>query len=713
MLLGTAALVTVHPTTPPAAAAAEPESFVRIRLQRLEPALPTRDGRIALTAEVTNTSDGELTNLQAYFWRSLDPIEDGEGMTAALKSAANEPIGARKGDYRNFPSETDRTLEPGESAQFTVSVDVATLELPSSDGVYLMGAQVRGRTVVNGPQFTLGRVRVFVPVVDTSPPTSRQITSVVILGSRPSLLRDDLLIDDHLAEEVAEGGRLRALLAAADSLATSFAVDPAVIETLQRMKAGYVVQGADNAKAPGTGAADAARWLSDFEDLLAERDGYRLLYGGVDAAALVHADQAPVLGQAAAASRALALTRRLPLLALPAGGQADRRTVTALAKLNPAAIVLSDASVRTAGPLLEGPGGTPVVRYTASASSGGGPGPSPRNTPIHLQQRFLADTWLEAAAAPPGSTVGRVRLITSAASARSADQAVRAPWLKSSTLTELLRGKPSDWKQRYRYPAASRARELDDGHLAAVAQLAADSATYEDLLGSSEAARLDGDAAVALAASGSFRRSPRAGREFTAAQQDQVDAVLRDGLEITVTKLVVTSGRSGVFPVTVRNTAEPDPADPNRNAVRGLRLTFESTNSQRLTVAPIEVPGLAAGDSITADARVEAKANGTVRVTARLYTQSEKRVGEPEAFDVRATQAGTTGWFIAVAAGLVLVGTTALRIRQVARERSQVAADDAAPSGDPGPLSSAPPMDGPSTGSGHGPTDSGGVRLDA
>jgi pyruvate/2-oxoglutarate dehydrogenase complex dihydrolipoamide acyltransferase (E2) component len=38
--------------------------------------------------------------------------------------------------------------------------------------------------------------------------------------------------------------------------------------------------------------------------------------------------------------------------------------------------------------------------------------------------------------------------------------------------------------------------------------------------------------------------------------------------------------------------------------------------------------------------------------------------------EITATQAGTIGWLIAIAAGIVLVGTTVLRIRQVGKERA-------------------------------------------
>jgi hypothetical protein len=65
-------------------------------------------------------------------------------------------------------------------------------------------------------------------------------------------------------------------------------------------------------------------------------------------------------------------------------------------------------------------------------------------------------------------------------------------------------------------------------------------------------------------------------------------------------------------------------------------------------------------------------------------------VGRPFDIEVQVTQNGTTGWVIAIAAGIVLVASSFLRIRQVARERAKAA------SGEPGA--------GPSAGS-EGPQD--------
>jgi hypothetical protein len=79
-------------------------------------------------------------------------------------------------------------------------------------------------------------------------------------------------------------------------------------------------------------------------------------------------------------------------------------------------------------------------------------------------------------------------------------------------------------------------------------------------------------------------------------------------------------------------------------------------------------------------------------------TESGRPVGRPFDIEVQVTQNGTTGWAIAIAAGIVLVGSTFLRIRQVAKERTKPggggpagpSAGDGGASGDLPALSSAP-----------------------
>jgi hypothetical protein len=498
-----------------------------------------------------------------------------------------------------------------------------------------------------------------------------------------------VLLDDHLAEEVRPGGRLAQLLGSADSEGVSFAVDPALVEELQTMRGGYKVQGGDGSTSPGRGQADAAHWLQRFEELEKARDGFQLLYGSPDVAALVHDRQTSVLTAAVAAGRRVTATAALPLLVLPGDGQADEATLRAAQQLRPAAVVLSDASAVGQGPLLRRQGDVPVVRYS-NGGAGGGPGPDPRDTAVQVRQRVLADTWVEASQAGDGSTRGRVRLVTDINQVQGADAGVVAPWLSRTRLSDLLEGTPEPWDGGLAYSEEARAAELTTGQLATQRRLVKSYATYAELLVDAAAAKTSGQAAVARAASVAWRQQEQLRFPFVGQQQDALDAVLDDQLRISTNPKVSTVAQEGVrFPITIQNLLPVDETNADANAVN-LRLVFVSENRQRLTIRPIEATRIRAGQNFTANALVTAKANGTVPVRAQLQTLDGTPVGQARRIDVRVTQNGTTGWAIAAAALVLFGGGTALRIRQVGRARARTLPDTT-----PSALTSAPPADAP------------------
>ncbi len=336
-VLATAGLLLASLCSPVAAHAEEPVALVEISLTSMTPALPKADGEITLTGTVTNITDQPIAQPQAYFWRNQTPIVDREGIDQALESESNDPIGARRiQTYQNLYTDEAPNLEPGQSAPFTLTAQVADLGLEppaGAGGIYLIGVHV----LAAGSPFAIGRARTFAPIVEEPPENALTTTALVTLASRPSFVRDGVLSDDHLAAEVAEKGRLSRLLVAADNESISFAVDPALIEELQTMADGYAVLTGDGGTTPGTGQADAARWLEDFAEFEDEHDGYRLLYGSPDLAALVHDKQRSVAKSAAAADRLVAATRDLPLLVMPTAGMADADTVAAASELDPVA----------------------------------------------------------------------------------------------------------------------------------------------------------------------------------------------------------------------------------------------------------------------------------------------------------------------------------------------------------------------------------------
>ena len=698
-VLATAGLLLATLVPPAPAYAEEPVALVEITLTSMTPALPKADGKITLTGTVANITGQPIFRPQAYFWRNQAPITDREGLDQALGSASNDPIGARRiQTYQNLFTEDAPNLDPGKSAKFTLTAQVADLELSPTGGIYLIGVHV----LESGNPFAIGRARVFAPVIKGEPANPLTSTALVTLASRPSQVGDGVLSDDHLAREVAKKGRLTKLLAAADDAAVSFAVDPALIEELETMQEGYAVLAGDGGTTTGSGQADAARWLEDFAQLKSQRDGYRLLYASPDLAALVRDKQRSVFKEGEDAHRAVEATRDLPLLILPTAGMADADTVAAAQELEPEAIVLSDGSAKGPGPLLSGgPDLAPIVSLS-STGPGGGPGPDPRDTAVQVRQRNLAETWVEASAASDGTARGRVKLISSAAHAGAENADLDVPWIRPGTLADLLKTKPADWDHKFRYPASARAAELTAGQLRSLRTFAQRQRAYADMLVESDDVEAAGEAAVVRAASGTWRKKDKARQRFLRPQQAAVDAIVLGGVEIRSNAKVSTVAREGVvFPITIHNNLGAS-ADGDANAVN-VRLVFTSGNRQRLTIKPIQVPPLPAQESFTANAEVTAKANGIVPVTAQLETESGVKVGRPFVIEVQVTQNGTTGWVIALAAGLVLIGSTALRIRTVARERKlaeiRAVQQTLVP---PSVLSSAPPTDHPGdTGPGH------------
>lgn len=669
-------LIAAGTATP--AAADDPEAPVSIRVTSMTPSLPTRTDAITLAGVVTNTSKKPIDRPRVYFWRNQAPITDQEGFRTALDSDATDPLGARvTADVQNrfhLWTRADPNLEPGESAKFTVSATAEQLDLPDADGVYLIGVHVLDGTD-RAP--AIGRARLFAPIVSTAPDHVLPTSSVVILNSRPSRLQDRVFADDHLAAEVGPGGRLTQLLAAAQNPGTTFAVDPSLIEELTAMRAGYQVRAADDNQTAGIGTERAAAWLQGFQRLLDSNPGYRLLYGTPDLAALVRSDRTALLDRVKAAGAAVPETSALPLLVWPGNGAADAATLQAAAALDPAGILLSDSTTGSDAPVLRDGDGPPIINYQSSDSAGG-PGPDPSTTAVHQRQRTLAETWIEAGAPADEDLGGRVRLISTPTEAGSEHQ-LAAPWLRSVPLPQVLDQQPERLTGKLAYSKAAQRAELPARGLRRVDDLADSYQTYAELLLDPARAKKDADAAVAKAVSATWRGDAD-WSDLVEARLDQVERVIGDAVKIGLVARFTTTGQNDIsFPITITNTL-PGPEQPgDENSIR-VGITFTSAQSQRLTVKPLDPVVLRANPdrnaSVTRNTQIEARANGPVEVTAQLVTASGRPVGKPAMVKVTVTQAGTVGWVIAIAAGIVLIGTTVFRIQQVARERVREREED-------------------------------------
>lgn len=641
---------------------------VTITLTGMDPALPDRNATITLSGRATNTSGEALSGVQAIFWRDQSPITDGDGFSSALNSAATQPWGARvfdkAGAFSDLTTEQRPTIAPGESVDFQVRAKVSDLELPRTSGAYLIGVHVLGR-VGRKANATIGRARLFVPLppqgTGAPAPTPVDTVTAVVLSSRPAKIGATLFTDDHLTEEMSAGGRLTLLLRAARRDNVSYLVDPALLDELTTMAApaGYQVQQPEGDPKPGQGGAVARRWLEEY-DRLNVLNGYRLPFGTPDLSAISRQQLGNVVPRSIAAGDRVTLSKDLPLIAWGSGGQVAPESLATWEQTQATAILTANA--QTSQALLRPLGSTPLISYNPRVFDGG-PGPDPRTTPIHLRQRLLTESYL---ASLSGRSTPSVRVITTAEQA-SADLSADAPWVRREPLGALLSQSPSEWSNQLSYPASAVGAELTSGQAGKMRDLGSAFAAYADLVVDPSPVDERADASVARAASSWWRGDPAGFDAFVEPQVERARGLLSGPtVSLNVQRSVIMSGQSGSFPITLTNSL---------NAPVHVTVDFDSDQPQRLSIAPQRNIVIDAGGSVTVNVQPKAAANGPVRVSAQLMTPNGTPLGRRTSLTVEATNFGFVGWIIVIASGIVLLGATTLRIRQVRRERQVDQAD--------------------------------------
>ncbi|GAB3622360.1 hypothetical protein GCM10027418_04420 [Mariniluteicoccus endophyticus] len=655
-----AGLLVLMPALVPGVAYANDEQAATITIDQFDPAVPARESTITIRGRVTNTSGETLTLAQVLMWRDWSPVTTAEGLAATLTSAPTQPYGGRvtePGAFQNLTTDAKPSLAPGETVPFQVQAAVSQLELPRTGGVYLMGVHVVGKAGRRG-NATLGRARVLVPLPRQGTAAAQtdqvRVPTVVVLSSAPSMVAPGVFSDDHLADELAANGRLSRLMRAAARPDVSWAIDPALLESVRAMatESGYQVRQTDGATFPGTGSAMARRWLADYESLQGQR-GFRTPFAVPDMATIAHQGLEESFRRVQAAGEQVSETSSLPLLGYVREGQVDAETVAWLERLEPAVILASDTT--TSQSYLTPLTTAPLLAYDPNAYAGG-PGPEPRLTSVHVRQRVLADTWVAAAA----HAAPQVHVVTEGAEA-DADIAADAPWIKRMPLTDLLREKPAEWNQQLGYTTQMRDRELDPAQLDQMRQVSRAQAAYAEILPDPVPRQRLTNSLIARTLSSWWRGDPAAYRTWV----EPLLAESRDllgGAKINLTsqRTVIMSGQSGSFPMTVTNKLD--------HPVR-VAIDFTSDQPQRLSFARHNDIVVPAQQSTTVNVTGRAAANGPVMVTAQLVTPDGTRIGRGRRLEVRATNFGFVGWIIVVASGVVLISTTAFRIRQVARER--------------------------------------------
>ncbi|MGW7694777.1 DUF6049 family protein [Streptomyces asiaticus] len=670
---------------------------VSVELASLTPAVIRQGGELRISGRVTNTSGRRVGAARIGVRIGASGAIDTRGGLATV--ARRTPLTRADG-----PEVADRTarlapLPTGAERGFRLTVPVPDLGLDGAGAyaltVHVVGADGAGAGTVLGltrthlsayPDATRLeplRTTVLWPVLET--PRMEALT----LRTQDSVL--PVFRDDQLTAAFGPGGRLRRLVEMGKGQPVTWVLDPDLIVQARAMAAGYRVARTPGDTDPqqateGQGGEAAVGWLAALRAAVRGREVIALPYADPDLASLARGGGAPLAGLLRRASRTgrAVVDRALGVHARagvgwPAGGELDDGIARYAKGLGLDTVLASGAGVSSAGELVsEGAtddgavsleGGTTALRYDAAIASqlftshpaAGASGAPAR---LLLRQRLLAETLTAARELPYARrglvmvpprrmalAVGRV-LLTVVAEGR------KAGWLEPAGFAAALR-KPTAGRLRGfdGYPLARPASELPPSRLAAVVRDRLRMRALAKVLSDARATAASVRAALARSVATAWRADPAGAASYQRGVSRYLTASIASVRLVPKSTVVVTGG-SATIPVTVDNGLQQD--------LTGVELRVLSSRPERLNARDRAMPVQASrAVSRTVRIRVEAYANGPVRLTAQLYTTTDGRPwGAPMTFtaDVRSVPSGAVIFVLGGTALIVLA--VAFRLRR-------------------------------------------------
>lgn len=731
------------------AAAQQDRLLARLELGMLTPRVVTTTGPAVLTVtgEVVNTGDRTLSELAVRVQRD-EALSDDAAARAALTAVPDAPFVT--GFTGLVPD-----LEPGQRTPFRIEVPLGTgpdqqaLQITES-GVYPLLVNLNG-TPDFGGQARLAAVPLLLPVTGlpgapvmvppVPPPVPVPLTVVWPLVTEParalSGLGEPLLLmsptagTDPLAEQLAPGGRLDGLLGALEEAvppgsplagALCVAVDPALLDTVRGMAAGYRVADSTGV-VDGTGATAAARWLERLRTAVAGRCVLPLPYGDPDVVALSRAGLTDL--EALATSTGTELVSDLlgvqPLTgtAWPADGVLDERTVTDLTALDVRAVLLeprgvaqqaldtdtvalaTDTVVLAGAPrgLLADPllgtalepaaalalpapgGGTADLNagdldagddYTGADYAGGATRPTGTARPLAVQDaigaltyRALADDRRPVLLVPPRRW--QASGTEAAALLRTASQLISAGFLAPRDLPALVGTAAQGPAAELDYPVQAGTQEIPRSVTGEVAQARdvlrdLQVATERDATVRLEPAALFDPLRLALlrGVSTAWRDEPDRAADLVTEVSNRLDGLSGSVRIVTAPGPYTLASSDSPLLLTVQNDL-PVSVD--------VRLDLEEAPGLRTGVVGVQQVPARSNRQFAVPAEVTRA--GTFSIDARLTTPDGTPLGQPSTLQLQSTAFGTVTVALTAGAGAVLVLLVVRRVvRRIRASRS-------------------------------------------
>ncbi|MGJ6966998.1 DUF6049 family protein [Streptosporangium sp. G11] len=510
-----------------------------------------------------------------------------------------------------------------------------------------------------------------------------RLAMVLPIVDQPRRSGDSTFADEGLPAAMAPGKRLGDLLKIAQDTSSAkgltWIVDPALLDDARTMGEPHAVRSKDRTQQrPAT--PEAARWLSDFRDAVADHPVVATPYGDPDVAALAHngVDDATATGIAAAGIVARETLGRDVVTSVnwPVGGLIDYDGLDLLATGGVNTVLLNVLNLPPVTPPVTTPDASatlesvngPLTALVADAvlSETVGADTSAPGAALINRQRFIAETaMISSEPVTSARTVIAVphrrwdpdpRYVTDLV-----ETAATLPWLAPATLDAIKRGKGAPVPRAgLTYTDQDRKLELSKQYLTSVRRVGA----RADLTAAITTAQdLDVfDLALLRLTSSAWR-----GRTGNATPYVQQVAEAVDGRIAMVnitgseqSRLRTLAGSNGDVPISVRNELS---GEGSQIAVR-LRVT--SDQPDLLKIEPyddkLEIRG---GQNQTIRIPMTSTASGQTTVTVQLTTDDGRKYGKPIELTVRTT--GYTGVALVIVGAALVVMLAAVVLRVLRR----------------------------------------------
>ena len=617
-------LLAITPIYSPEAAAAQYETTVTFSDVQV-----TSSG-ITLKGTVLNSGWGALYRAQVVLWVDERPISTKAQLVSALNANPELDVGDRilqKGSITTIAM-CEETFDAGQAAEFTVTATWKQMGL-SADAVYMVGVHVRGSDEPWGSQITIGRGRTLVTLATSTAATT---ATVVMLTSAPSLLTDNVFINDNLVTELK--GRLSTLLSLAGMPRVSWVIDPALFHEIQTMAAGYTIWDG-TVSVDGTGQQIAQDWLNRFQ-ALDRANGYRLPWGNPDLA-LGLTTETDLITASKQAELANPELMHLPLLIRAANGQADESFLNYIAPLNPD-IVLAEATTNvslTHGRLLN----------TLATPFPGGPGPDDPDTTVQRLQRAIAENAV-------GDPL--IRVIQT-------DEEAKLLYLPTWVTTVSLASIPAIAQWPTNISTGQPVGTLTAEVLKSMKITSETIRRYADLIGDDEAAQVLTTVPIAAIPSQSWADDAAAAQY--AAAVDQWLKQIMGKVTITASAEVSLTSRTTTFPVTVTNDLDIPVF------VRVSTRVVSVQDSPALVSIPrTDVLEIRPGARLTVYLTAQILREGEVDATLSLTTPSGTSLDSQVVTRLKARASAWMGYAVMISAFVLFAVGTFLRVRSAKRK---------------------------------------------